>query len=224
MWLKQINFNTKSYAKLNEKLKQFSPLTVANFKRMYQNIAFDEEACLIRKIFDKYFERIKQEYFISKVSLKKWLIEHQRVTDETDAMSAANEIISKYSADKSCLTANMFLLYLLSSENSAYDVGKTVCVYQDMNEPLSNYWIKSSHNSYLTGDQYRSDSSIECYVRLLQLGCRYLSSNTEYEQKPIFFAIESSRFIKSSETCEILNLCRTKTISFLTLIKLGLRV
>lgn len=43
---------------------------------------------------------------------------------------------------------------------------------QDLSRPLNEYFISSSHNTYLMGRQVRGESSVEGYIRVLQRGCR----------------------------------------------------
>lgn len=69
------------------------------------------------------------------------------------------------------LTLDHFTIYLLSSENAVLQSGqRKVC--QDMTRPLADYYISSSHNTYLVGHQWKSESTVEGYTRALLAGCR----------------------------------------------------
>jgi hypothetical protein len=67
-----------------------------------------------------------------------------------------------------------FEAFLLSKENDAFDPERERFDRRTMNKPVSEYWINSSHNTYLTGDQFTSHSSVEMYSSALYRGCKCL--------------------------------------------------
>ncbi|CAJ1945928.1 unnamed protein product [Cylindrotheca closterium] len=67
-----------------------------------------------------------------------------------------------------------FEAYLNSEENDAFDPLREKYHKDFMRHPISEYWINSSHNTYLTGDQITSASSVDMYSNALYRGCRCL--------------------------------------------------
>jgi phosphatidylinositol phospholipase C, delta len=68
-----------------------------------------------------------------------------------------------------------FEIYLFDLMNSAYDPwALEMDEHVALDKPISQYWINTSHNTYLTGDQLRSTSSVEMYMRALRRGCKCL--------------------------------------------------
>ncbi|KAG2310883.1 hypothetical protein Bca52824_022440 [Brassica carinata] len=65
-----------------------------------------------------------------------------------------------------------FYRYLLSDFNSPLPPPGEV--WQDMNHPLSHYFLYTGHNSYLTGNQLNSRSSTEPIVKALRSGVRVI--------------------------------------------------
>ncbi|ELK11978.1 1-phosphatidylinositol-4,5-bisphosphate phosphodiesterase zeta-1 [Pteropus alecto] len=66
-----------------------------------------------------------------------------------------------------------FIRYLCSSDCQLFD-NDYEKVYQDMTHPLNDYFISSSHNTYLISDQLVGPSDIWGYVSALVKGCRCL--------------------------------------------------
>ncbi|XP_032711315.1 1-phosphatidylinositol 4,5-bisphosphate phosphodiesterase zeta-1 isoform X3 [Lontra canadensis] len=161
--------HVKSIFKANDRLKQ-GRITIEEFRSIYRIMAHREE---IIEIFNTYSENQK---FLFEKNLLQFLIQEQYALDMTK--NTAFEIIQKYEPIEEVKRAHQmsfegFIRYMGSPECLIFktDCGK---VYQDMNHPLNDYFISSSHNTYLVSDQLLGPSDLWGYISALVKGCRCL--------------------------------------------------
>ncbi|KAK7170019.1 hypothetical protein R3I94_000304 [Phoxinus phoxinus] len=86
------------------------------------------------------------------------------------------QLMEKYETNASQLERDQISLmgfskYLGGDENSVVPPER-LDIIDDMNQPLSHYFINSSHNTYLTVGQLTGLSSVEMYRQVLLTGCR----------------------------------------------------
>ncbi|KAL6082595.1 hypothetical protein STEG23_001626, partial [Scotinomys teguina] len=127
----------------------------------------------IIEIFNTYSENRK---ILSEENLTEFLTQEQFELELN--YSILTEIIQKYEPidevkNKGQMSFEGFARYMSSPECLLFKE-KCKTVYQDMNQPLNNYFISSSHNTYLISDQLVGPSDIWGYVSALVKGCRCL--------------------------------------------------
>ncbi|NWT50071.1 PLCZ1 phosphodiesterase, partial [Erythrocercus mccallii] len=108
--------------------------------------------------------------------LLKFLVKEQFQTEANE--TTALEIIMKYEPIDEVRTKRMmsfegFVRYMNSEECSIFK-SQHRTIYQDMNQPLCDYFISSSHNTYLIADQLMGPSHLWGYTSALLKGCRCL--------------------------------------------------
>ncbi|NXD44427.1 PLCZ1 phosphodiesterase, partial [Copsychus sechellarum] len=108
--------------------------------------------------------------------LLKFLVKEQFQAEANE--TTALEIIMKYEPidevrKKRQMSFEGFIRYMNSEECSIFKI-QYKTVYQDMTKPLCDYFISSSHNTYLISDQLMGPSHLWGYTSALLKGCRCL--------------------------------------------------
>ncbi|XP_063802026.1 1-phosphatidylinositol 4,5-bisphosphate phosphodiesterase gamma-2 isoform X2 [Pseudophryne corroboree] len=185
--LPQINFKVVSSKWLKDKLVDIGipkdDLSFEHLHLFYKNLMFDQQKSILNE-----FRKDSSVFILGNVDHSdasaihlhdfQRFLQHEQQESSAQDLNKVREIMTKFIDDTMRETAepflyvDEFLTYLFSEENSIWDDKHEKISVQDMNNPLSHYWIASSHNTYLTGDQLRSESSTEAYVRCLRMGCR----------------------------------------------------
>ncbi|XP_039663658.1 1-phosphatidylinositol 4,5-bisphosphate phosphodiesterase zeta-1-like isoform X3 [Perca fluviatilis] len=103
---------------------------------------------------------------------------HKEQMELTANEEMAESLIDRYEIEETAresrsMTFEGFLRYMESKDCCLFDQAHT-SVYQYMDQPLTNYFISTSHNTYLTGDQLVGKSHLDAYFCALRKGCRCL--------------------------------------------------
>ncbi|KAF9580293.1 Phospholipase C [Lunasporangiospora selenospora] len=122
-----------------------------------------------RKDIAKLYQRVSRGDAMSFEEFEDFMLSTQRSNFDLDHIKGIYHKHLDKNAD--VFTVDSFTSFLLSSDNSIV-APHHMTVHQDMSQSLSNYFISSSHNTYLLGHQLTGISSIEGYIRALQAGCR----------------------------------------------------
>nr|XP_036222652.1 1-phosphatidylinositol 4,5-bisphosphate phosphodiesterase classes I and II isoform X4 [Bactrocera oleae] len=149
-----------------------------DFFNLYKNLAQRSE---VEKIFDGIVGNSKRKCMCI-AQLVEFLNKTQRDPRLNEILypyanaTRAKEIIqeyepNKFNAQKNQLSLDGFLRYLMSDDNPIVAPSK-LDLCDDMDQPLSHYFVNSSHNTYLIGHQLTGKSSVEIYRQCLLAGCR----------------------------------------------------
>ncbi|XP_054828199.1 1-phosphatidylinositol 4,5-bisphosphate phosphodiesterase beta-2 isoform X2 [Eublepharis macularius] len=134
----------------------------------------------INEIFTSHHSKAKP--YMTKEHLTKFINKKQRDSHLNDVLfppakpEQVQGLIEKYESSgmnvqRGQLSPEGMVWFLCGPENSVILQDKLL-LYQDMNQPLSHYFINSSHNTYLTAGQFSGISSPEMYRQTLLAGCR----------------------------------------------------
>uniref|UniRef100_A0A3P9PZG1 1-phosphatidylinositol 4,5-bisphosphate phosphodiesterase gamma n=1 Tax=Poecilia reticulata TaxID=8081 RepID=A0A3P9PZG1_POERE len=175
--LSQVNYKVPNMRFIKDKLPDSETrngdVTFSQFAQLYRNLMFDAQ------------KNVSADILCAAIALpllrspdfQSFLVEFQKELWASDN-NKVQEFMFSYLKDPlrevedPYFHPEEFLTYLFSKENTIWDSSLDMVCAENMNNPLSHYWISSSHNTYLTGDQFASESSLEAYARCLRMGCR----------------------------------------------------
>ncbi|XP_055338600.1 1-phosphatidylinositol 4,5-bisphosphate phosphodiesterase eta-2-like isoform X2 [Paramacrobiotus metropolitanus] len=145
-------------------------LDMEGFERFYNLIAKRPE---IVDIFEQFKADKEADYWTAK-DLLKFLqdSQHEYMIDEEGCeMMIRSFDVPSEERDLGHLSLSGLANILLSPRCAAFDPNCNL-VRDNMTHPITDYFIASSHNSYLVGGQLTGKSSIEGYIYCLLKGCR----------------------------------------------------
>ncbi|XP_015336127.1 1-phosphatidylinositol 4,5-bisphosphate phosphodiesterase gamma-1 [Marmota marmota marmota] len=182
--LSQVNYRVPNMRFLRERLtdleQRTGDITYGQFAQLYRSLMYSAQKTMDLPFLDSSTLRTGERPELCRVSLpefQQFLLEYQGELWAVDRLQVQEFMLSFLrdplrEIEEPYFFLDEFVTFLFSKENSVWNSQLDAVSPDTMNNPLSHYWISSSHNTYLTGDQFSSESSLEAYARCLRMGCR----------------------------------------------------
>ncbi|EPS25225.1 hypothetical protein PDE_00157 [Penicillium oxalicum 114-2] len=140
-------------------------------KEIFKSHAADHKAGLTQAEFLRFLCQVQKEDIETEVSRAKWIALYDKLVKKSRSRLSSNASDASDLGDSplTLMTLDTFSAYLASPSNGIY---ASKAPQSRFDRPLNEYFISSSHNTYLLGRQVAGASSTEAYISALQQGCR----------------------------------------------------
>ncbi|KAL6247726.1 hypothetical protein RBB50_005074 [Rhinocladiella similis] len=150
-----------TYEQFKEFLKRLRERS--DIKKIFNGLKGDKAAGISRSKFVSFLEEVQG---MTLSDLSEPAVWEQKIND-----LVASSFPNRPDLDEQeLIDANAFATFLMSKDCHVYSRPEESVPFFD--RPLSEYFISSSHNTYLTGWQVNGTSSAEAYITALRHGCR----------------------------------------------------